>query len=50
MGIILGDLLQKQHHRGNQGSRYTDEYVITDSTRPYRYQFYEEACQIRSCS
>ncbi|MDR3275658.1 MAG: FAD-dependent oxidoreductase [Treponema sp.] len=27
----------------NYGSRYTDEYIITDSTRPYRYQFYKEA-------
>ena len=27
----------------NYGNRYTDEYVIVDSTRPYRYQFYKEA-------
>jgi len=27
----------------NYGKRYTDEYVIVDSTRPYRYQFYKEA-------
>jgi succinate dehydrogenase/fumarate reductase flavoprotein subunit len=27
----------------NYGSRYTDEHIITDSTRPYRYQFYKEA-------
>lgn len=29
----------------NYGKRYTDEHIITDSTRPYRYQFYEEACK-----
>lgn len=27
----------------NFGKRYTDEHIITDSTRPYRYQFYKEA-------
>ena len=27
----------------NYGNRYDDEYIITDSTRPYRYQFYKEA-------
>ncbi|MDR1429278.1 MAG: FAD-binding protein [Spirochaetaceae bacterium] len=27
----------------NYGARYTDEHIITDSTRPYRYQFYKEA-------
>jgi succinate dehydrogenase/fumarate reductase flavoprotein subunit len=27
----------------NYGNRYTDEHIITDSTRPYRYQFYKEA-------
>jgi hypothetical protein len=27
----------------NYGKRYTDEHIITDSTRPYRYQFYKEA-------
>lgn len=27
----------------NFGKRYTDEYIITDSKRPYRYQFYKEA-------
>lgn len=27
----------------NLGKRYTDEYIITDSTRPYRYQFYKVA-------
>jgi len=27
----------------NYGKRYTAEDVITDSTRPYRYQFYKEA-------
>ena len=29
----------------NYGKRYADEYIITDSTRPYRYQFYKEAVQ-----
>ena len=29
----------------NYGNRYDDEYIITDSTRPYRYQFYKEAVQ-----
>ena len=29
----------------NYGNRYADEYIITDSTRPYRYQFYKEAVQ-----
>ena len=27
----------------NYGERYTDEHIITDSSRPYRYQFYKEA-------
>jgi hypothetical protein len=27
----------------NYGKRYTDEHIITDATRPYRYQFYKEA-------
>lgn len=27
----------------NYGKRYTDEHIITDSSRPYRYQFYKEA-------
>jgi succinate dehydrogenase/fumarate reductase flavoprotein subunit len=27
----------------NYGNRYTDEFIITDSRRPYRYQFYKEA-------
>ncbi|MGE4274280.1 MAG: FAD-dependent oxidoreductase [Desulfitobacterium sp.] len=27
----------------NFGKRYTDEHIITDSKRPYRYQFYKEA-------
>jgi succinate dehydrogenase/fumarate reductase flavoprotein subunit len=27
----------------NYGKRYTDEHIITDLTRPYRYQFYKEA-------
>lgn len=27
----------------NFGKRYADEHIITDSTRPYRYQFYKEA-------
>jgi len=27
----------------NFGSRYDDEFLITDSRRPYRYQFYKEA-------
>jgi len=27
----------------NYGERYADEHIITDSTRPYRYQFYKEA-------
>lgn len=27
----------------NYGNRYDDEFIITDSTRPYRYQFYHEA-------
>lgn len=29
----------------NYGKRYADEFIITDSTRPYRYQFYKEAVQ-----
>lgn len=29
----------------NYGKRYADEFIITDSTRPYRYQFYKEALQ-----
>lgn len=29
----------------NHGNRYADESIITDSTRPYRYQFYHEAVQ-----
>lgn len=29
----------------NFGKRYADESIITDSTRPYRYQFYHEAVQ-----
>lgn len=29
----------------NYGKRYADEYIITDSTRPFRYQFYHEAVQ-----
>ena len=29
----------------NYGNRYADESIITDSTRPYRYQFYHEAVQ-----
>lgn len=29
----------------NYGNRYADEFIITDSTRPYRYQFYKEAVQ-----
>lgn len=27
----------------NFGNRYQDEHIITDSKRPYRYQFYKEA-------
>jgi succinate dehydrogenase/fumarate reductase flavoprotein subunit len=27
----------------NYGARYADEFIITDSRRPYRYQFYKEA-------
>ncbi|KUO62676.1 MAG: fumarate reductase [Gracilibacter sp. BRH_c7a] len=27
----------------NFGKRYTNEHIITDSTQPYRYQFYKEA-------
>ncbi|MCI8565004.1 MAG: FAD-dependent oxidoreductase [Lachnospiraceae bacterium] len=29
----------------NYGKRYADEFIITDSGRPYRYQFYKEALQ-----
>ncbi len=29
----------------NYGKRYDDESIITDSTRPYRYQFYKDAVQ-----
>lgn len=27
----------------NYGNRYADEFIITDSSRPFRYQFYKEA-------
>ncbi len=27
----------------NYGKRYANEHIITDSTQPYRYQFYKEA-------
>ena len=29
----------------NYGKRYADEFIMTDSGRPYRYQFYKEALQ-----
>jgi len=47
-GLKIGTMSSSTSSRNslvvdNYGVRYADEFIITDSRRPYRYQFYKEA-------